>query len=77
MHHPRKTLAIIGSGASAIYLLKHVVDHLDALKTLLHSITLYEKQGILGMGMPYNRTAFSAPSTSRSRCRWSSVEHPL
>ncbi|MES2597299.1 MAG: FAD/NAD(P)-binding protein [Verrucomicrobiota bacterium] len=47
-------LAIIGSGASAIYLLKHLLDHAPLLKSRLRAISIFEQSGITGMGMPYN-----------------------
>jgi len=50
----RENLAIIGSGASAIYLLKHLLDEVARLRPYLRSISLYEKNSITGMGMPYS-----------------------
>ncbi len=47
-------VAIVGSGATAIYLLKHLMDNTDVLKHHIHEITIFEKGDILGMGMPYN-----------------------
>ncbi len=47
-------LAIIGSGPSAIYLLRHLLDHLDALAEPVASIAIFEKSGTSGMGMPYS-----------------------
>jgi len=47
-------LAIIGSGASAIYLLKHLLNHVGILKRQLSEISIVEKTPILGMGMPYS-----------------------
>lgn len=49
-----KKFAVIGSGATAIYLLKHLMDNLDVLKKNINEITIFEKDEILGMGMPYN-----------------------
>lgn len=49
-HH----LAVIGSGASALYLLKHLLDHVEILKRQLSRISLFEKSPIPGMGMPYS-----------------------
>jgi hypothetical protein len=48
------TLGIIGSGPSAIYLLKHLLDQADLLKGRLQEISIFEKSQITGMGMPYN-----------------------
>ncbi len=49
-----KKIAIIGSGATAIYLLKHLMDHTDILHDHIGEIAIFEKDDILGMGMPYN-----------------------
>ncbi|MEZ0386426.1 MAG: FAD/NAD(P)-binding protein, partial [Verrucomicrobium sp.] len=47
-------LAVVGSGASSIYLLKHLLDHASSLKGHLQEISIFERQDITGMGMPYN-----------------------
>ncbi|WP_157504171.1 FAD/NAD(P)-binding protein [Flavobacterium profundi] len=49
-----KNIAIIGSGATSIYLLKHLLDKMSVLKKEMYSISIFEKNTILGMGMPYN-----------------------
>lgn len=49
-----KKIAIVGSGATAIYLLKHLMDNTDVLKKHITEISIFEKGDILGMGMPYN-----------------------
>lgn len=49
-----KKIAIVGSGATAIYLLKHLMDHTDVLKHHIEEVSIFEKGDILGMGMPYN-----------------------
>lgn len=49
-----KKIAIVGSGATAIYLLKHLMDNTDVLKHHINEIAIFEKGEILGMGMPYN-----------------------
>ncbi len=49
-----KKIAIVGSGATAIYLLKHLMDNTDVLKNHIDEIAIFEKGDILGMGMPYN-----------------------
>jgi uncharacterized NAD(P)/FAD-binding protein YdhS len=49
-----KKIAIIGSGATAIYLLKHLMDNTNVLKNHIEEIAIFEKGDILGMGMPYN-----------------------
>lgn len=51
---PSQHLAIIGSGASAIYLLKHLLDEISLLGRCFAEISIFEKGGITGMGMPYN-----------------------
>jgi len=50
----RQRLAVIGSGASAIYLLKHLLDEADMLVLHISSIDIFEKSSVTGMGMPYN-----------------------
>ncbi|CAM4144636.1 FAD/NAD(P)-binding protein [Gillisia hiemivivida] len=50
----KKNIAIIGSGATAIYLLKHINDHLEKLKSFIQEISIFEKGIHMGMGMPYN-----------------------
>ncbi|MCW1922913.1 FAD/NAD(P)-binding protein [Luteolibacter arcticus] len=47
-------LAIIGSGPSAIYLLKHILDEGGLLKECLSGISIFEKSQLTGMGMPYS-----------------------
>ena len=54
MKQEKAKLAIIGSGATAIYLLKHLCDAHDFVQTSVESITIFEKSDTLGMGMPYN-----------------------
>ncbi len=49
-----KKIAIIGSGATSIYLLKHILDNITILKNEMQSISIFEKNSVLGMGMPYN-----------------------
>ena len=49
-----KNIAIIGSGATSIYLLKHLLDKMSILEKEIYSISIFEKNTILGMGMPYN-----------------------
>lgn len=50
----RQHLAIIGSGASAIYLLKHLWNSLDEVVDWLDTISIFEKSRLTGMGMPYS-----------------------
>ena len=47
-------MAIIGSGASAIYLLSQISAHTDTLSGVLDSITILEKTSLAGYGMPYH-----------------------
>ncbi len=52
MNH-RESLAVIGSGASAVFLLKHLLDAAgDGGR--IDSIAIFEKGPLTGMGMPYN-----------------------
>lgn len=46
-------IAIIGSGPTALYLLKYITDNIAVLKKEISNITIFEKEEILGMGMPY------------------------
>lgn len=50
----RSHLALIGSGPSTIYLLKHLLDHGDFLKGRLETLSIFEKSQLTGMGMPYS-----------------------
>jgi len=53
--HRHQHLAIIGSGASAIFLLKHLWDEVKTFKKAgLQEVSIFEKGEITGMGMPYN-----------------------
>lgn len=57
MNEP-ETLAVVGSGPSALYLLKHLLDRAECLKGKLRHIAVFEKSPPMGMGMPYTpRTA--------------------
>ena len=47
-------IAIIGSGPTALYLLKYITDNIADLKKEISNITIFEKEEILGMGMPYH-----------------------
>ncbi len=47
-------LAVIGSGPTAIYLLKHIGDHAEILQKHISEITIFERRSHLGMGMPYS-----------------------
>lgn len=47
-------LAIIGSGPSSLYLLKHILDEAAVLSPPLREIAIFEKQQVTGTGMPYS-----------------------
>lgn len=47
-------IAIIGSGPTALYLLKYIWNHIDVLRKSIDKITIFEKEKILGIGMPYH-----------------------
>lgn len=47
-------MAVIGSGASAIYLLNQISARLSTLAAVVDSITILEKSSLAGCGMPYN-----------------------
>ncbi len=49
-----KKIAVIGSGATTIYLLKHLMDSTDVLRDHIQEIAIFERGDIMGMGMPYN-----------------------
>lgn len=53
MNH-REHLAIIGSGASTVYLLKHFLDEVGLLKSHFRQISIFERSRITGVGMPYS-----------------------
>lgn len=50
----RQTLAIVGSGPSCIYLLKHLLDAVEFFRERFSAIEVFEKRHTAGMGMPYN-----------------------
>lgn len=66
-------IAIIGSGPTALYLLQHISTHIDVLKNKIDSITIFEKEEIIGMGMPYNPKTTDIYNLSNI----SSVEIPM
>jgi len=47
-------LALIGSGATAVYLLKHIRDNQKVLRNQIQSITIFERGKYMGVGMPYS-----------------------
>ena len=52
--NPLYHFSIIGSGASAIYLLKHLVDQSSLLSRYIDRISIFEKSSVIGQGMPYS-----------------------
>lgn len=52
--NPRHHIAIIGSGATAIYLLMHLHEDAEFLSRHIGEISIFEKAANTGMGMPYN-----------------------
>jgi len=83
----RHHLAIIGSGASSIYLLKHLRDHAAVLKRQFSVISIFEKSGITGMGMPYsplttdrynmaNISSEELPELTQSFADWLRAQEP-
>lgn len=46
-------IAIVGSGPTALYLLQYITENINILKNEISKITVFEKEEILGMGMPY------------------------
>ncbi|MFD2257945.1 FAD/NAD(P)-binding protein [Luteolibacter algae] len=47
-------LGVIGSGPSTVYVLKHLIDSVDILGGGLESLTIYERDELMGYGMPFN-----------------------
>ena len=47
-------IAVIGSGPTSLYLFQHIWSHIDVLKDKIERITIFEKEEMVGMGMPYN-----------------------
>ena len=47
-------LAVIGSGPTALYLLHYIYDNLEVFQHRIRTISIFEKEEILGMGMPYH-----------------------
>ncbi len=47
-------IAIIGGGATAIFLLKHMLDDAECFSRHIESISIFEDSPVIGMGMPYN-----------------------
>lgn len=50
----RQRLAIIGSGPSCLYLLKHLLERVELFRERLAMIGVFEKGRATGMGMPYS-----------------------
>lgn len=49
-------IGIVGSGPTTLYLLKYILDKIGTLKNHLIKITIFERENVLGMGMPYRPT---------------------
>lgn len=49
-------MAIVGCGPTSIYLLKNILEQVQQLKPFIEQITIFEKERIMGMGMPYHPT---------------------
>ncbi|NLZ95716.1 MAG: hypothetical protein GX921_07835 [Bacteroidales bacterium] len=47
-------MAVIGSGPTALYLLRYIWEHIAVLKNKIQTITVFEKEEFIGTGMPYN-----------------------
>ena len=54
MKKDKPNLAIIGSGATTVYLLKHFLDHIGLLMQYIGELAIFEKEAIMGAGMPYS-----------------------
>ncbi len=67
-----RRLAIVGSGPTALYLLKHLADLAAEFGDVIATVEVFEQYSRLGMGMPYS------PSTTDrvNRCNISSKELP-
>ncbi|WP_373073834.1 FAD/NAD(P)-binding protein [Zeaxanthinibacter enoshimensis] len=47
-------VGVIGSGATALFFLKHVSDRLEVFRDTILEITIFEKEDKMAMGMPYS-----------------------
>lgn len=54
MTSQKKHFGIVGSGPSALYLLRHIHERFSDLGKYVDRISIFESGKILGMGMPYN-----------------------
>ena len=50
----RSSIAIIGTGASALYVLKNLLERIEILGPTIERLVLLERGDRAGMGMPYN-----------------------
>lgn len=66
------SLAVIGSGPSAIYLLKYLLGYVRVFRPWLTDIHVFEKSSELGTGMPYSRST----TDKYNMCNISSAEIP-
>lgn len=68
----RKRIAVIGSGASALYLLKNLLERVDVLGPTIETLVVFERGDRAGMGMPYH----PATTDRYNLCNISSEELP-
>ncbi len=65
-------IAIIGSGASGIYVLRHILTNANRLGPVVEQFLVFERDAVMGTGMPYSRR-----TTDRyNLCNISSAEIP-
>ncbi|MGV3710234.1 MAG: FAD/NAD(P)-binding protein [Gemmatimonas sp.] len=67
-----RSLAIIGIGPSALYLLQQLEREIDRFRPTLTDIYLFEQRAKLGVGMPYDRNT----TDLHNLCNISSAEIP-
>ncbi len=68
----RKTIAVIGMGATSLYLLKNLLERADVLRAGISRVVVFERGTRAGMGMPYNPDTTDACNI----CNISSEELP-
>ncbi len=65
-------IGIVGCGPSAVYLMRHILDHQRAGRLQVDQVVVFEREATLGHGMPYNPR-----TTDRfNLCNISSAEIP-
>ncbi|WP_158977946.1 FAD/NAD(P)-binding protein [Cellulophaga sp. L1A9] len=50
----KRSIGIIGSGPTALYVLKNIVDNRALISEEIETIYIIEKEAVAGMGMPYS-----------------------